>query len=267
MNPVEQLIYDLTAINSINPDLVAGGVGEAEIARFIAGWLEQAGLEVHVQEVKPGRPNVIGVARGSGGGKSLMLNGHIDTVGTAGMPAAEARPSLREGRLYGRGTYDMKGGLAACMLAAAEAKKLNLRGVIELSEALTLGEGGDIEYEGCGVIIAPGITLQGGLKRKAGTDSVCVLLTRGQAIQVNTESRIEAALVSLGRNDRNGQVIAGKKLDLLGCLAADNLNLARWAEGVDHKIVYDPAFKRNNDLYQVNIARWVTFERMVEQDE
>ena len=63
------------------------------------------------------------------------------------------------------------------------------------------------------------------------------------------------------------QVIAGKKLDLLGCLAADNLNLARWAEGVDHKIVYDPAFKRNNDLYQVNIARWVTFERMVEQDE
>lgn len=146
-------------------------------------------------------------------------------------------------------------------------KKLNLRGVIELSEALTLGEGGDIEYEGCGVIIAPGITLQGGLKRKAGTDSVCVLLTRGQAIQVNTESRIEAALVSLGRNDRNGQVIAGKKLDLLGCLAADNLNLARWAEGVDHKIVYDPAFKRNNDLYQVNIARWVTFERMVEQDE
>jgi len=146
-------------------------------------------------------------------------------------------------------------------------KKLNLRGVVELSEAITLGETGDIEYEGCGVIVAPGITLQSGLKRKAGTDSICVLLTRGQALQVNTESRVEAALVSLGRNDRNGQVIAGKKLDLLGCLAADNLNLAKWAEGVNHKIVYDPAFKRNNDLYQVNIARWVTFERMVEQDE
>ena len=55
------------------------------MAGFIAGWLEAAGLEVHLDEVRPGRPNVIGVARGSGGGKTLMLNGHIDTVGVAGM--------------------------------------------------------------------------------------------------------------------------------------------------------------------------------------
>ena len=59
--PLEQLLSDLVAINSINPDLVPGAPGEGEIARFIAGWLERAGLEVRVEEVRPGRPNVVGI--------------------------------------------------------------------------------------------------------------------------------------------------------------------------------------------------------------
>ena len=79
--PLEQLLSDLVAINSINPDLVPGAPGEGEIARFIAGWLERAGLEVRVEEVRPGRPNVVGIARGTGGGRALLLNGHMDTVG------------------------------------------------------------------------------------------------------------------------------------------------------------------------------------------
>ena len=77
--PLEQLLSDLVAINSINPDLVPGAPGEGEIARFIAGWLERAGLEVRVEEVRPGRPNVVGIARGTGGGRALLLNGHMDT--------------------------------------------------------------------------------------------------------------------------------------------------------------------------------------------
>ena len=79
MQMLEQLLGDLVAIDSINPDLVPGAAGEGEIAHFIAGWLEQAGLEVHVEEVRPGRPNVVGIAHGAGGGRSLLLNGHIDT--------------------------------------------------------------------------------------------------------------------------------------------------------------------------------------------
>ena len=99
-----------------------GGVGEAEIARYIADWLEKAGLEVELVETAQGRPNVVGIARGTGGGRSLILNGHMDTVGTGDMQRAHT-PAEKDGRLYGRGAYDMKGGLAACMLAAAEARE------------------------------------------------------------------------------------------------------------------------------------------------
>jgi acetylornithine deacetylase len=127
----ETSVADLTAalvrIDSTNPDLVPGGVGEAEVAAFVAGWLRDAGLEVTVSEVAPGRPNVIGVARGSGGGRSLLLNAHMDTVGLAGMDEPLSG-RIEGGRVYGRGAYDMKGSLAACMLAGARAVALGLRG-------------------------------------------------------------------------------------------------------------------------------------------
>ena len=98
MDTPEQILSMLVAINSINPELVPGGRGEAEIARFIADWMERAGLEVHLEEPLPGRPNVVAIARGSGGGKSLMLNGHMDTVGVVGMTQPH-EPHVRDGRL------------------------------------------------------------------------------------------------------------------------------------------------------------------------
>jgi acetylornithine deacetylase len=127
MSTVAELGAELVRIDSVNPDLVAGGAGEAEIARFVAGWLERAGLEVAVDEVAPGRPNVVAVARGTGGGRSLLLNAHMDTVGVAGMDAP-FEPRVEEGRLYGRGAYDMKASLAAIMLAGADALERKLRG-------------------------------------------------------------------------------------------------------------------------------------------
>jgi acetylornithine deacetylase len=114
---VVRLLSDLVAIDSVNPSLVPGAAGEGEIARFVAGWLEEAGLEVEVSEAAPGRPNVIGRLRGRGGGRALMLNAHMDTVGVTGMDAPFA-PRIEGDRLYGRGAYDMKGSLAAIMLAA-----------------------------------------------------------------------------------------------------------------------------------------------------
>ena len=129
MEELERLLSDLVSINSINPDLVPGSPGEGEIARYIADWLERAGLAVELIESVSGRPNVVGIARGTGGGKTLLLNGHMDTVGVAGMTDGHTPRIDREaGHLYGRGSYDMKGGLAACMLAVAEVKKQNLRG-------------------------------------------------------------------------------------------------------------------------------------------
>jgi len=122
-----ELLERLISIESVNPTLVPGGAGEAELARFVASWLEDAGLEVDLHELAPSRANVIARVRGSGSGRSLILNGHLDTVGLAGN-ADGVTPRVEDGRLYGRGAYDMKGSLAAIMLAAAEASRSSLSG-------------------------------------------------------------------------------------------------------------------------------------------
>ncbi len=122
-----ELTGRLVAIESTNPDLVPDGVGEAQIAAFVATWLTDAGLDVDLYEAAPGRPNVVGVARGSGGGRSLLLNAHMDTVGVAGMERP-FEPAVHDGRLHGRGSGDMKGSLAACMLVGAAAVREGFRG-------------------------------------------------------------------------------------------------------------------------------------------
>jgi acetylornithine deacetylase len=113
--PVVQLAAELIACDSTNPQLVAGGAGEANVAELLARRLKLAGLEVELTEAVPGRPNVVGRLRGSGGGRTLMLCGHTDVVAAA--PSGFS-PELRDGRLYGRGAVDMKGGLAAAVIAA-----------------------------------------------------------------------------------------------------------------------------------------------------
>ncbi|HEX9632952.1 MAG TPA: M20/M25/M40 family metallo-hydrolase, partial [Gemmatimonadales bacterium] len=114
---VETVARDLVRINSVNPTLSPGGGGEAEVAAYTAGVLERLGLEVTRHEPAPGRVSVTGRLRGAGGGRSLMLNAHYDTVGVEGMLDPFSGTVL-EGRLYGRGAYDMKGALAACIGAA-----------------------------------------------------------------------------------------------------------------------------------------------------
>lgn len=132
MSEAARLLSDLVAIDSVNPDLVPSAAGEAEIARFVADWCKRAGLVVEMQEVARGRTNVIAVARGSGGGRSLMLNAHMDTVGVEGMKDPFS-PWTVDGRLHGRGAYDMKGGLAAIMLATARANHSRLEGDVILT--------------------------------------------------------------------------------------------------------------------------------------
>ena len=89
-------------------------------------------METYVQEAGPGRPNVILIVRGSGGGQSLMFNAHTDVVGVEGM-TAPFEPAIHDGRMFGRGAYDMKSGMAACMLAVKAAKDMSLAGDVMLS--------------------------------------------------------------------------------------------------------------------------------------
>jgi acetylornithine deacetylase len=133
LDPVE-LARELVRIDSVNPQLVPGAAGEAEIAGWCADWLDARGFEVHrlgtAQGSIPSGPTIVGVLRGSGGGRSLMLNGHLDTVGVVSYEGDPFSAEVRDGRLYGRGAFDMKGGVAAILVAAARAARAGLAGDI-----------------------------------------------------------------------------------------------------------------------------------------
>lgn len=118
-----ELLAELIAIDSSNPDLVVGAAGESEIADFVSGWLATRGFEIHRLEERPGRPSIVAIAAGSGGGRSLMLNGHLDTVTLAGYDGDPLGPVIRDGSMHGRGAFDMKAGIAAMMVAGADAAR------------------------------------------------------------------------------------------------------------------------------------------------
>src|ERR671929_35066 len=101
--------------------------GEAPVAEYMLDWFARHGLKAIRQEVDPGRPNAVGILQGSGSGLSLMFNGHMDTsfTGTADdlrmtatlEPPEALRGSIQDGMVRGLGISNMKGGLAAFMLA------------------------------------------------------------------------------------------------------------------------------------------------------
>jgi len=144
---VVQTLTDLVRINSVNPSLSPDGPGEAEIAACISSSLSRAGLRTAIHEPQAGRATVVGTLPGTGGGRALMLNGHVDTVGIDGMQAPFAA-AVRGGRLYGRGAHDMKGGLAACMAAA----KALVDGHFRLRGDLVVAAVADEEYGSLGTM-------------------------------------------------------------------------------------------------------------------
>jgi acetylornithine deacetylase len=115
-NYLTHLLSNLVQINSTNPGLWAEGAGEAEIACYLVNEMHQYGLEAQLVEVAPQRFNAIGILKGNGGGHSLIWNGHLDTVGPNGM-AQPFQARIENGKLYGRGSQDMKGSLAAMLTA------------------------------------------------------------------------------------------------------------------------------------------------------
>jgi acetylornithine deacetylase len=104
---VIDLLTTLVSIDSVNPALIPGAAGEMRIAQHVATWASQNGLTADRVETTPGRPSII-VRSGPGNGPTLLLCGHLDTVGTDGV-TDPFTPRVDGDRLYGRGAYDMKG--------------------------------------------------------------------------------------------------------------------------------------------------------------
>ena len=139
-------LQELIQINSVNPSLSDSGAGEADIARHIGGHLNKLGLAVHFQELQKNRVNVIAVLKGTGGGQSLMLNGHTDTVSAENMTTDPFCPQIKDGKLYGRGALDMKAGVAAQIMAV----QTLLEAQIELKGDVIITLVADEEYASMG---------------------------------------------------------------------------------------------------------------------
>ena len=140
-----QTLQKLVQINSVNPGLDPNGPGEDEIASYICDALRDLSVSFETETLAPGRVNVTARIKGSGGGKSLMLNAHTDTVGVAGMDDPFSG-RIDGNRLYGRGSYDMKGSIAAILGAAKALKENN----IKLKGDLILSFVADEEHESIG---------------------------------------------------------------------------------------------------------------------
>jgi acetylornithine deacetylase/succinyl-diaminopimelate desuccinylase family protein len=163
-------LADLVRINSVNPSLVPGAPGEAEASASVQETLRHLGLDVTLVESAPGRPSVIGILHGAGGGRSLMLNGHLDTVGVDGM-LDPFIPKIQDGRMYGRGTYDMKGGLAACLTAA----KAVLDAGLALRGDLIVAAVADEEYASIGTAdVASRVTADGAIVAEPTSLDLCI---------------------------------------------------------------------------------------------
>ncbi len=134
----------LIKIDSRNPTLAPESPGEGDCARTLAAVLDDWGFVVQLIDAAPGRPNVV-ARMGREDAPALMLNGHLDVVGVDGMVHPPFSADRRDGRIYGRGSADMKGGLAAmCAAAATSAGRESARQILITAVV-------DEEYESLGM--------------------------------------------------------------------------------------------------------------------
>ncbi|HSB82124.1 MAG TPA: ArgE/DapE family deacylase [Candidatus Methylomirabilis sp.] len=200
-------LADLIRINSVNPSLVSGAPGEAQAAVYVKETLHHLGLDVTLVESVPGRPSVIGILRGTGGGRSLMLNGHLDTVGVDGM-SNPFIPRIQNGRMYGRGAFDMKGGLVACLgavKALVEAKPA-LRGNVVIAAVA------DEEYASIGTAdVASRVAVDGAIVAEPTTLDLCIAHKGFVWLEVETTGRAAHGSrfhEGIDANIRMGRVLA-----------------------------------------------------------
>jgi acetylornithine deacetylase len=212
-----KLLQEMVRIESINQDLVPGGSGEKKVAEFSANFMNDAGLEAHVQQTGPGHYNAVGILRGTGGGQNLLIDAHLDTVSIEGM-AEPFSGRVDDGKLYGRGAADDKGGVAAGIEAAISIREAGIRLTGDLIVAGVSGE--EYASEGseafidtykehaCGCIIGEPSRMSQGLYLGVGVGSGGYVwieyLTRGQ--------RAHGSLYQVGVDAIDAMQVVLKKL-------------------------------------------------------
>ncbi len=253
-DPVITLLRDLVAIDSVNPALVHGAAGEQEMARRIAAELMTIGLDVHVTEVAPGRPNVVGVLEGRTPGRSLMFCGHTDTVGVNGMHRP-FQADVREGRVYGRGSEDMKGGVAA-MIGAA--RSLVETGGLE-SGRLIVAAVVDEEHASIGAeALVAGWRADGAVVTEPTGLDIAVAHKGFQWVSIETRGR--AAHGSRPRDGRDAILRMGRVLVALEALDA-RLQRGRAHPSLGTASLHASIVEGGHELSSYPVRAWLQWER------
>lgn len=222
-----ELTKALTRIDSRNPSIAADGPGEAEVARFLAGVLEDWGFAVELRDVVSGRPNVI-ARLGAPGTPALLFAGHLDTVGVNGMTHSPFDAVERDGRIYGRGSADMKSGIAAMCAAAANAAD----SVGDVSRQIVVAAVVDEEYDSIGMraVTEGGLHAESGILTEPTRLAICpahrgfawVELTfkgraaHGSRYDIGVDAIRHAGLFLAELEDLDSKELPGKTHDLLG---------------------------------------------------
>ncbi|MEZ6133601.1 MAG: M20 family metallopeptidase [Pirellulaceae bacterium] len=222
-NEVLQTLADLVRINSINPNYT-DGVRELSIAEYIEQFFVKRGVETRRQEVFPGRPNIIARIPGRDTSRRMIFEAHMDTVGVANMSLPPWEATIRDGKLFGRGACDTKGGLAAMMHAVASLAKAPTPN-IDVWLAATIDE--EFSYRGVLALCNEGLNQQP-LQAEAAivaepTDLRAVIASKG-LVRFKIETRgtsAHSAKPHLGVNAIEHMAL------IIAALAADTRDIAR----------------------------------------
>jgi acetylornithine deacetylase/succinyl-diaminopimelate desuccinylase-like protein len=219
-----ELLATQVAIDSVNPDLVPGGAGESEIAEYVAAWLDRPGIDVELQTVQGSRRNVVARVPGSAAGKTLMLNAHMDTVALGGERGG-IKPVIEGNRLYGRGSYDMKGSLAAIMTVAAELAKSPPSGDVLLTavvdeEFASLGTGAIVrDYQADAAIVTEPTALELSVAHKGFVwfeIQTCGVAAHGSRPQDGIDAIAKMGRILAGIEELDRRLRSGDSHPLLG---------------------------------------------------
>jgi len=139
---VASLLQHLVRIPSVNPENTPGTdlTGEMEVAKFLSGWLEGLGAEVTLEEIRPGRPNLIARFTPMDGRPRILFGPHLDTVGVGGMTIDPFSGDIRDGKLWGRGASDTKGPMAAMLWALRQTRELQKNSPVAFDFVAFMGE-------------------------------------------------------------------------------------------------------------------------------
>ena len=170
-----KILQDLVRIESINPGYKGSTVGEINVLKYVAAYMDANGIEYEIQDALPGRPNIVAKLPGKTPG-GIIMEAHMDTVSVEGMTIPPFDPVIKDGLMYGRGSCDTKGSLACMMHAMALLKRNGIVPATDVYLAGAIDE--ELAYRGVVKLLEHGVNWKYGIIGEP-TESEIVVACKG----------------------------------------------------------------------------------------